>query len=182
MKATDIFGNRFYSGCPHWRQPVRVGRFTVTCSAAPFGRKDLKAPHPDFGVYLASRWKESVGGAILTNGSALKKARELSVYPAIYVDWADMAAPEPQLLTRLVEICLAKMRAGKRVDIGCMQAHGRTGTLLACLVARVEHLGGYTAIDAVRERYCRYACETQAQEHAVVQYAYDVARKRRRDA
>ncbi|KKK97778.1 hypothetical protein LCGC14_2649320, partial [marine sediment metagenome] len=34
-----------------------------------------------------------------------------------------------------VEICLSKMRQGKWIDLGCNQAHGRTGTLLACLIA-----------------------------------------------
>lgn len=157
-------------GCHHWRQAVQVGRFTITCSAGAAGGRN-KPPYPDFGIYLAPEWKVIVGDELLTNGAAIKKVRELGLYPAVFVDWADMSAPKPEFLARLVDICLAKMRAGKRIDIGCSAGHGRSGSLLAALIARVEHLDGRRAVKAARDRYCRCAVETPRQESAVEIYA-----------
>lgn len=166
----------FFSGCNHWRQPVPVGRYTVTCSS--IGR-ELKEPHPDFGVYLTNLWKEKIGGIIWTNGVTIRRAAHGRAYPAMIVDWTDMGTVPVEQLEDIVEVCLSKMRAGKRIDIACAAGHGRTGTLLACLVARVEHLPAREAIAAVRFRYCPHACETLAQEQLVGRYvAQHVSRNR----
>ena len=179
QKKTDPFywTNTF---CRHWRQGVAVGRFTVSCSSGILLQPERNAePYPDFGIYLAPVWENIVGGKIWTNGSALKKAAELRHYPALVVDWLDMSAPAPELLSRLVDICLSKMRQGKRIDIGCNAGHGRTGTLLAALIARVEHVDGYTAMQSARRRYCKSAVEGRSQEEAVIKYTESWRWKRR---
>ncbi|KKK87023.1 hypothetical protein LCGC14_2757390 [marine sediment metagenome] len=151
----------YTNSCQHWRQPVMVGKFLVTCSSGMYfslGRNTEPhpgLPYPDFGVYLDSRWKAKVDGH----------------YPALITHWPDMKAPKPEELTRVVDICLSKMSQGKVIDIGCMAGHGRTGTLLASLIAKVEHLDGVTALREARWRYCSYACETRDQREAVINYA-----------
>jgi len=155
--------------CGHWRQPVRVGRFTLTCSAAPYSH-DTAEPKPDFGIYLAKSSWESRLSAIWTNGCYLKSVADKRSYPALVIDWPDGAGQRPEILSQLVNIALSKMRHGKWVDIGCIAAHGRTGTLLACIVARVEHLSAEEAINQVHKRYCSYAIENSGQRRAVYDY------------
>ncbi|MDP2727034.1 MAG: hypothetical protein Q8P59_05785 [Dehalococcoidia bacterium] len=156
-----------FAGCRHWRQPVAVGTRQVTCST--FGFAPEKEPMPDFGVYLDKAWQDRVS-PIWTAGSAIKSVAVRRAYPAIVVDWPDMAGRSPELLGQLVAICRSKMRQGLVIDIGCQAGHGRTGTLLACLIARVEHLRADTAIREVRRRYCKHAIEHQAQEKAITEY------------
>ncbi len=142
--------------CRHWRQKVIIGGFVVTCSSEMYPQLGKTAePRPDFGVYLDSRWKAKVAGR----------------YPAVIANWPDFKAPKAESLANLVEFCLYKMRQGKVIDIGCLAGHGRTGTLLASLIARVEHLDGATALRESRRRYCSQACETRDQQESVISYA-----------
>jgi protein-tyrosine phosphatase len=135
-------------------------------------------PYPDFGVYLATQWKLDLG-MYWTNGAYVKRIAQNRPYPAIIVDVPDMKAPPVAVLNTLVEIIVSKMKQGKLVDIGCIAGHGRTGTLLACLIARKEHLDGRAAIAAARERYCPMAVENREQEQAVSEYVNLYLRNRR---
>ncbi len=168
-KRKDTGGwSAYHPYCQHWRQPVAVGRYQVTCSTFNSGR-DLRAGRvPDFGIYLHKGWNS---GVFTTNGSYLKALANRRDYPMLFVEWPDMGVLKADDLDVLVEICLSKIRHGKKVDIACNAGHGRTGTLLACLIARVEHLPGLEAISLVRRRYCSHAVETLAQEDAVMDYA-----------
>jgi protein-tyrosine phosphatase len=163
----DLFPN-YHPGCNHWRQRVPVGRRVVTCSSYNVG-KDLRSGNlPDFGVYLYSGWNK---GVFTTNGCYIKALANRRPYPMLFVDWPDMGILKADELDTLVSICLTKMRHGKLLDIACNAGHGRTGTLLACLIARTEHLSGVRAIAEARSRYCRHALESTAQERAVAEYA-----------
>lgn len=180
LKQSGIFNSRrkpytptpfaHYAGCHHWRQEVRVGRFVISCSGEFHSKGTKGLPKPDFGVYLAKAWEAYLGKG-WTNGSYLKRLAVARPYPALVYDWPDGAALSPDELNNLVEICLSKMRKGLRVDIGCLQAHGRTGVLLACLIVRVEHMDGRRALEAARARYCRWAAENRAQEESIEAYA-----------
>ncbi len=170
--------NHYYGGCGHWREPVRVGRFVVTCSALTFNHA-LAPPVPGFGVYLAAGWRDILGKC-WTNGSYLKRLAQERPYPALVREWPDAGVVPTRDLTQLVEICLSKMRKGLVVDIGCLAGHGRTGTLLACLIARVEHLPAERAIDEVHHRYCRHAIETKTQQDAVADYCKTIKHLLRR--
>ncbi|MFH1632407.1 MAG: hypothetical protein ABIG63_00145 [Chloroflexota bacterium] len=178
--ASEVFKpTRYFTGCRHWREPVIVGRYIVTCSSC-VTKSNLPPPTPDFGVYMAIGWRETLG-RMWTNGSYLKRLAEARPYPALFVDWPDGGVIPVSQINTLVEICRSKMSRGKQVDLGCHAAHGRTGTLLACLIARVEHLNGRKALEAVRYRYCKWAVESSAQERAITEYAekYAVRRKRK---
>lgn len=167
-------GHYSYGGCQHWRWRVRVGRFTVLCSSLFWSdRSDSKGVEPDFGIYLYSGWRDKLG-KIWTNGAYIKSVAEQRPYPALVIDWPDLQAVSTQQLTQLVNICLSKMRHGKLIDIGCHAGHGRTGTLLACLIARVEHISAKEAIKAVHDRYCHLAVENHAQQEAVETYVRTV--------
>lgn len=159
-----------FTGCRHWRQPVVVGTRLVTCSSHSYQGRLGTERLPDFGMYLDKAWQDRVS-AIWTAGSYIKSVAVKRAYPAIIVDWPDMAGRPPELLAQLVDICRSKMRRGLVIDIGCQAGHGRSGVLLACLIARVEHLSGEQAIAEVRKRYCPHAVETPSQEQAVIAFS-----------
>ena len=153
-----------YKACNHWQQRVRIGkRYTVTCSAGISIPKESGPIYPDFGVYLDAEWF----GKITTTGCRIKAVAERAKYPAMFVEWVDYRELPADKLDLVVKVCLSKMRHGKWIDIGCHHAHGRTGTLLACLIAAVEHLDSRAAIDAVHERYCHSAIESESQKESI---------------
>jgi hypothetical protein len=98
---------------------------------------------PDFGLYLDDRWAPPWDHA--------------------RVAWPDFGVPADldELRARLTEV-LARATAGERVEIGCLGAHGRTGTALACL-AVVDGLPPDDAVTWVRTAYCPRAVETPEQ-------------------
>lgn len=74
----------------------------------------------------------------------------------------DMAAPKnPETFKQLVTWISNQLDAGKKIHVGCIGGHGRTGTLLAAL-ARVV-LDEEDAITYVREQYCTHAVESAEQ-------------------
>jgi len=53
------------------------------------------------------------------------------------------------------------LKSGKKVHLGCIGGHGRTGTVLAALVMHMT--GNKNAIEYVRTNYCKKAVESQKQ-------------------
>jgi hypothetical protein len=102
---------------------------------------------PDFGLYLDPRWQPP--------------------WPHHVLDWPDFGVPEdPAVVVAALESLRERSRSGARVEIGCLGAHGRTGTALACLAV----LCGQPAPDAVawvRRTYCEGAVETDEQARFV---------------
>lgn len=74
----------------------------------------------------------------------------------------DMSAPKnPETFKKLIEWLSEQLRAGKKVHIGCIGGHGRTGLVLAALVKHMT--GEEDAIAWVRKHYCKKAVETSEQ-------------------
>ena len=108
---------------------------------------------PDYGLYLDQRWQPP--------------------WAHDHVDWSDFGVPDDVagLVTALRSV-RDRACAGDRVEVGCLGAHGRTGTALACLAV----LGGHPAGEAVawvRANYCAKAVETAAQEELVARLDAD---------
>ena len=80
----------------------------------------------------------------------------------VLLEVADMTAPkEPDRFTALVDWTIEQLEAGKKVHAGCIGGHGRTGTFLAALVAKM--LGKKDASSYVRKYYCPHAIEVKEQ-------------------
>jgi hypothetical protein len=73
----------------------------------------------------------------------------------------DMSVPsDPAEFKQLVTWTKGQLDAGKKVHCGCIGGHGRTGMLLAAIVAEY---GEKDAVNFVRQHYCKKAVETNAQ-------------------
>lgn len=74
----------------------------------------------------------------------------------------DMHAPDnPTTFKALIEWLAVQLIAGKKVHVGCIGGHGRTGTVLAALVTHMT--GNVDSITYVRKNYCQKAVESPLQ-------------------
>ena len=70
--------------------------------------------------------------------------------------------PSPVDTSDLVDWLWGEMQSGKRVHIGCIGGHGRTGVILSALVKRYGGIGDDSTA-YVRSNYCKKAVESQEQ-------------------
>jgi protein-tyrosine phosphatase len=81
---------------------------------------------------------------------------------AIHYRITDMQEPHcPDEFALLIEWLARRIEKGDKVHIGCIGGHGRTGTVLAALVAYMTDEAD--AVKYVRDNYCRKAVESAAQ-------------------
>lgn len=74
----------------------------------------------------------------------------------------DMNAPsDPDSFLKLITWLELQLIANKKIHMGCIGGHGRTGLVLAALVKHMT--GNADAITYVRGNYCRKAVESSAQ-------------------
>lgn len=80
----------------------------------------------------------------------------------------DMSAPsDPVEFKKLIKYLKKQIDGGSKVHIGCIGGHGRTGTVLAALVAEY---GEVDAISYVRQNYCQRAVESTTQVKFLNEY------------
>ncbi len=129
---------------------------------------------PDYGLYFAA----DKGGYGLGWGAKVQATPDFPVeelglttaYPRVFYDWQDMGAPRGAIVIRLVEWAAEKIKAGKKVDLGCFGGHGRTGTFLALLFIEMEGMTAVEAMKAVWSRHCESAIETYAQKKFIYEF------------
>jgi hypothetical protein len=129
----------------HHRSPVTMPDGT-TITAVSFDDADpySRVAPPDFGLYLDRRWSPP--------------------WPHAHLDWPDFGVPDdPDVVLSALAELLARAQNRERVEIGCLGAHGRTGTALAA-AAILCGLAPQDAVDWVRTTYCDRAIETAEQE------------------
>jgi hypothetical protein len=121
----------------------------VVVTAVSFDDADpyTRAAAPDFGLYLDHRWAPP--------------------WPHQRLAWPDFGVPnDPAPVVAALRGLLARAEAGERVELGCLGAHGRTGTALAAL-AVLQGVPADEAVAWVRDHYCARAVETPEQERFV---------------
>uniref|UniRef100_A0A6M3XC56 Putative dual specificity phosphatase catalytic domain n=1 Tax=viral metagenome TaxID=1070528 RepID=A0A6M3XC56_9ZZZZ len=165
-----------YSLCNHYRNPVKVGEWTVLASGF-FSRPNEERNTPGAGVYLDEDWARPYGGMTVSPGTEWD--RIIPWYPAIYATWQDGSVFPISNIELMIEFVVKHLEAGDSVEIGCQGGHGRTGTFIACLIANVEGLGAKDAIEAVRERHCKDCVETNSQIDCVYNFCGEEAPDRK---
>lgn len=97
-------------------------------------------------------------------------AREIKVSPdsiAFDVGTADFTTFDESVVKLHLPGILEALEDGERLYVGCAGGTGRTGTLLAILVAQHPAFSGQAAIDYIRKVYRPHAIETPEQEEQV---------------
>lgn len=74
----------------------------------------------------------------------------------------DMQAPDDkETFDKVIDWTIEQMREGKKVHVGCIGGHGRTGVFLSVLVHRIT--GETDVIEWLRTNYCKKAVESATQ-------------------
>lgn len=74
----------------------------------------------------------------------------------------DMGVPkDPAQFKKLIEWISMQLAANKKIHVGCIGGHGRTGMVLSALVKHIT--GEVDAIQYVRKNYCTKAVESASQ-------------------
>lgn len=88
---------------------------------------------------------------------------------SVFFPIPDMGVPSnPSRFSGMIEWLSVQLIAGKKVHVGCIGGHGRTGMVLAALAATM--LKRTDAIKYVRENYCHKAVETEKQVQFLVKH------------
>lgn len=130
------------------------------------GHKPLKLPGTDLVIYGGSCISPAVTDADVYIGFDSGMKMTARSYPwkqgtEFLFRIRDMAAPDnPAEFTKLVKWVRKQLEDGKKVHVGCIGGHGRTGTFLAALVA---DFGETDAITYVRQHYCQKVVESTEQ-------------------
>lgn len=132
-----------------------------------------------------------IGKGMLFGGNAsFPQVRDADVYVSLQSGSASGLASDPWAELHVLEICYwitdrqaptnvprfkkmidwlcSQLQDGKRVHVGCIGGHGRTGTVLSAIV--VQLMGEKDAIQWVRKQYCDRAVETSAQIQFLVKH------------
>lgn len=138
----------FLSSCNHIHQKVTLsGGTTVTATAVKSISKLTELP--DFGLYADRSW-------VL-----------VPAWRNEFINWQDMHIPtHNKLAVEQIKDALSRAQAGEIVDVGCIGAHGRTGTILAImnLIDSGGKIGAVDSVEYIRKVYCNKAIETSHQE------------------
>lgn len=152
MEQPDLFTSSLrniasQSGCCHLFDKTSLQNGNVFCTAWRIARKREDRPSPGFGLYADYSWRPNSRNE--------------------FIDWPDFDIPaNPKIACKQIASAYS---LSKKIDveIGCIGAHGRTGTILACMSIIDMHLTPNDAISFVRDTYCHSAIETSRQENFV---------------
>ena len=147
-----------YRTCSHVHTPVSIGDYEIHAIASRDCIK-MQVEHKDLGIYLdllswgKIRGVKSVRHLVDTDGGD------------VYCEpWPDFGVISIERLRYLVKLAKESLEDGNSLEVGCIGAHGRTGTFLAAMMIELEECSAKEAIDEVRSRYCNSAIESWEQE------------------
>ena len=114
-------------------------------------------------IYPASSYDTKARASVPDHALYLETSR-LPVSAATYIPWKDYGLPTINHHHAAQIICETYYLAasGLTVEIGCIGAHGRTGTALACM-AILSGVPVDEAVEWVREHHCKSAVEGEMQ-------------------
>lgn len=156
--------------CSHWETKVPLLDGLEVLASGWFSRpgwedgRFVRINPPDLGFYLDSSWTES-SEVVASPGLHVPVFGKSNGYPMVHFTWGDFGVPEvrgPRLI-QLARWVLKEIASGKRVEVGCLGAHGRTGTFIAIMLM-VQGLTARQAKSHLWTNYCFNAVETQEQE------------------
>lgn len=138
-------GTKWVAKCRHYMQPILLPNGVTIYASSHHHFRDKDELHPDFGVYLDTIWSPDC--------------------LAYSIPWNDHGLPTISLddVGHVAISLMEYAKAGKKIEIGCIGGHGRTGTLIAML-AILGGVRGKNAVRWVHKNYCEEAIESDQQE------------------
>jgi hypothetical protein len=156
-----------YVSCKHDRQVFKLdNELSIRASAY----RDVKyklSEDVDVGVYLYDSWAV---GVLTSPGLHVPWGKEQTTLQ-VMLDWPDFGIPDLDFIPMvdIVAWMLEQMAAGVRMETACMGGHGRTGTMLACLLVAQGVTPG-KAMERVRADHCKKAIENTKQGEFVAAF------------
>ena len=137
-----------YAKCSDSHPSLKIGKYTLVGGACSY---PIGGPY-DIEIALDH------GG----NGGGPVWPWENRTY--VYFPISDMQVPKNiQGFKDMIEWTAKQIKVGKKVHVGCIGGHGRTGMFLAALYAHMMPKDAGNAIQYVRKNYCEKAVETAEQ-------------------
>lgn len=120
---------------------------------------------PDVGIYLDPAWYPA----------------DVFGYAIGWNDFGTPTMPDADVIRTAVH-AYQHVQYGETVEVGCLGAHGRTGSFLAimCVVATNGRMSGRKAVQYVRDNHCKLAVENVKQEAYVSRIAGQFRRNYKR--
>ena len=143
------------------------------------GHKRCADNHPplvigDYKIYGGSCSNPVIDDADVYVGLDYSMKKSTKAYPwregeSFLFPIQDMHCPsDPVEFDNLINWLSVQLVAGKKVHVGCIGGHGRTGTVFAALVKVMT--GEKDAITYVREHYCKKVVESDEQVDFLVKH------------
>ena len=128
------------------------------------GATPKKLKSLDYFVALDSIWLDE-GEILTTPGVNFRIPVSRAMPKLLYLVTPDFGTPNSlRVFIELVEWSLIQMKSGKKLGVGCMGGHGRTGVFLtALLLAAGTFKTGGEATAYLRKAYCKEAVESMSQ-------------------
>lgn len=132
----------------HFADPYTTydGKLTFYLTSGRAGGNNRKEGEfvPDWGLYFDWSWRPW--------------------WRAEHIDWKDFGLPEAwDIAFEQLTVAIEKAASGDKVEMGCIGAHGRTGTALAAINV-ILGCSAKEAIKHVRKHHCSHAIENKKQE------------------
>lgn len=139
-----------WTKCRHYQAPIEFPSGVILYGSSQHSNRQ-DDPIPDLGIYLSGSWTPDT--------------------IAYHVGCPDWGIPKPSMeqVMWMGREGLKDARSGRRVEIGCVGGHGRTGLMMALMLLLDEYdndrtMTGKDAVQYVREKYCKEAIESRDQE------------------
>lgn len=145
-------GGGGYTQCYKTHPVLKVGKFEI------YGSSASNPNVTDADVYVSLQDGSTCG--------LLKDPWESGGPIEVRYPIVDTRAPKNvERFKKMIDWLCNQLQEGKKVHVGCIGGHGRTGLVLSAIAAE---LGEKDAIRYVRENYCKKAVETQEQVEFLV--------------
>jgi hypothetical protein len=141
--------------CYETHPPLKIGKYLV------YGGSASSPVVMDADIYLSLQ----DGSKSPYTGQPWDVGRALGVYYPI----TDCSVPKsPERFKAMIAWLCNQLQEGKKLHIGCIGGHGRTGLVLSSLVATLTK--EKNAVEYVRENYCKKVVESSEQVKFLVKY------------
>ena len=158
-----------WTRCSHIRDEVNIANGKIYASGSRAMGDKLKETESPYIAKQVSIFLDGLSWGPITK--ILVDITNTNLSPLVkginYINWPDFSTISNDRYVTLLHDTINLLNAGYEIEVGCIGAHGRTGTFIAGLIALTEGLDAVSSIKATRDRLCTHAIETKSQENMI---------------